>query len=44
MAFDKAKGIEEEAVMANFKIFSDILLEGINKITKDLYQDNFYFN
>lgn len=37
--FDKVKGTEE-AVMANFKIFSDILVEGINKIMKNRRQDN----
>jgi hypothetical protein len=44
IAVDKVNGIEEEVIMANFKVFSDILPEGINKITKNRHQDSWCFS
>jgi hypothetical protein len=44
IAFDKVQRIGEEAVLVDFKAFSDIILDGINKITRNLQQDSWCLN
>lgn len=44
IAVDKDNGTKEEVVMASFKVYSDILSEGINQITKNHHQDRWCFS